>query len=34
MREFGLILENLDGVDDLANRFTMRRRREFSTSPS
>jgi mono/diheme cytochrome c family protein len=24
MREFGLILENLDGFDDLANRFTMR----------
>jgi cytochrome c553 len=24
MREFGLILENLDGFDDLANRFVMR----------
>jgi mono/diheme cytochrome c family protein len=24
MREFGLILENLDGFDDLANKFTMR----------
>lgn len=24
MREFGLILENLDGFDDLTNRFTMR----------
>jgi cytochrome c553 len=24
MREFGLILENLDGFDDLVNRFTMR----------
>ncbi len=24
MREFGLILENLDGFDDLANRFTLR----------
>lgn len=24
MREFGLILENLDGFDDLPNRFTMR----------
>jgi mono/diheme cytochrome c family protein len=24
MREFGMILENLDGFDDLANRFTMR----------
>ena len=24
MREFGLIIENLDGFDDLANRFTMR----------
>jgi mono/diheme cytochrome c family protein len=24
MREFGLILENLDGFDDLADRFTMR----------
>src|SRR5512134_2301664 len=24
MREFGLIMENLDGFDDLANRFTMR----------
>ncbi len=24
MREFGLILENLDGFDDLENRFTMR----------
>ncbi len=24
MREFGMILENLDGFDDLANKFTMR----------
>ena len=24
MREFGLILENLDGFGDLANKFTMR----------
>jgi hypothetical protein len=24
MREFGLILENLDGFDDLSNKFTMR----------
>jgi len=24
MREFGLIIENLDGFDDLANRFTLR----------
>lgn len=24
MREFGLILENLDGFDDLANKFTQR----------
>jgi hypothetical protein len=24
MREFGLIMENLDGFDDVANRFTMR----------
>ena len=24
MREFGMILENLDGFDDLANRFTLR----------
>jgi hypothetical protein len=24
MREFGLIIENLDGFDDLANKFTLR----------
>ena len=24
MREFGLILENLDGFDDLSDRFVMR----------